>query len=626
MRKATTVLMTSTLILSSIYPSTVHATENTIDSGIQNKNTEVQQTTDNVENTVSPNLDAGNNISPEETNSEEVDTNPSSISEGNEEQESLSNVPATSKTNHSSEQTTETETGTMANDNIYASGTLLTSDWYITNEGVLHIGPGAISTVGTGTTGPWGNYRSKIEKIVFDGPVTVNDNMDWLFNRLDKVTEIEHLDLLDTSGATRMRYTFRGMTSLESLDVSTFDTSNVWIMDGMFDGTGVEILDLTAFDTRNVTSMQSLVMSSPNLKKIDVSSFDINSVTTMWSTFAYCPVLEEIDLGSMDFTNESLEGGDILYRSPIKKITVSESARLNEKVSLNTPPTNETYTGKWQNVGSGTNEFPKGDWSGTTEELYERTQEGIADTYVWQPVLAQAEDVTIKYLDEDNKPIADDVVKTGSIGEDYTSEQKEIPGYTFKEVQGNPTGQFSDQAQTVVYIYTKDEITPLTGTVIVKYEDDKGNTLSDSIIKSGTVGENYTTEKKDIKGYFFKETRGKVSGTFADETQTVIYVYSKDDSESTDKDKEKNNTSNENKGSGSKDSENTNGTVKDDDDYSRVTPSNNSSSKSTTDAKKTKEQSLPKAGEKAEGLGIMLGIMLLISVSIFAVLKPKKVK
>lgn len=535
MRKVTTVLMSSTLILSSIYPSVVHATDNTIDNGVQNKNTEVQPLTDNLENTASTNLDAGNNISPEETSNEEVSTNSPSISVENEEQGSLSNIPATSETNYASEQTPETETGDVENDDIYASGTLLTSDWYITNEGVLHIGPGAISTVGTGTSGPWGNYRSKIVKIVFDGPVTVNDNMDWLFNRLDKVTEIEHLDFLDTSGATRMMYTFRGMTSLESLDVSTFDTSNVWGMDGMFEGTGVESLDLTAFDTRNVTTMQSLVMSSPNLKKIDVSSFDINNVTLMWSTFAYCPVLEEIDLGSIDFTNESMVGGDILYRSPIKKLTVSESARLNEKVSLNTPPTNETYTGKWQTVGSGTDQFPKGDWSGTTEELYERTQEGIADTYVWQPVLAQAEDVTIKYVDQDNKPIADDVVKTGSIGENYTSEQKEIPGYTFKEVQGNPTGQFSNQAQTVVYIYTKDKVTPITGTVIVKYEDDKGNTLSDSVIKSGNVGENYTTEKKDIKGYLFKETRGDISGIFKEETQTITYVYSKEDLETEDK-------------------------------------------------------------------------------------------
>lgn len=309
MRKATTVLMTSTLILSSIYPSVVHATENTIDNGIQNKNTEVQQTPDNIDNTASPNLDAGNNISPEETNNEEVDTNPSSISEENEEQESLSNVPATSETNYAAEQTPQTETGAVENDDIYASGTAGTCDWYITNEGVLHIGAGEITTLGS-SFGPWYDYSDKINRIIFDAPVTSHTNLDWLFYKLSNVTEIEGLYLLDTSGATRTRYMFAKMTSLKSLDISHFNTSNVWLMEGMFEGSGMEVLDLSTFDTRNVTNMQALASWSPNLKKINVSSFDINSVTLMWSTFAYCPVLEEIDLGSMDFTNESMVGGE----------------------------------------------------------------------------------------------------------------------------------------------------------------------------------------------------------------------------------------------------------------------------------------------------------------------------
>lgn len=190
------------------------------------------------------------------------------------------------------------------------------------------------------------------------------------------------------------------------------------------------------------------------------------------------------------------------------------------------------------------------------------------------------------------------------MGEDYTSEQKEIPGYTFKEVQGNPTGQFSDQAQTVVYIYTKDEVIPVTGTVIVKYEDEKGNTLSDSVIKSGTVGENYTTEKKDIKGYFFKETRGKVSGTFTDETQTVTYVYSKDDSESTDKDNEKNNGL-DTKGS-KEETTNENSEVREESTTQTVnTPSNKK------DTSKEDSQALPQTGEKSSVIPLVAGLTLI---------------
>ncbi|WFR75142.1 MucBP domain-containing protein [Lactococcus lactis] len=609
MRKATTVLMTSTLILSSIYPNAIHATENTIDNGVQNKKTEVQQIPDNVENTASTNLDAGNNISPEETSNKEADTNSPSTNEGNMEQESLSNIPATSEINYNPEQTPETETGAMVNDDIYASGTAGTCDWYITNEGVLHIGSGELTTLNSGVSfGIWRNYSSKLIKIVFDGPVNSRPELDYLFFDLENVTEIVNLNLLDTSGATRTRGMFQNMKSLKSLDVSHFDTSNVWLMSSMFQGVGVETLDLSSFDTSNATMIGALVAMCPNLKKLDASSISLSSESRASSLFAHNPLLEEINFSSIDLTN--LEGGYLLYRTPIKKITVSEKSRLNSLASLNNPPTNEIYTGKWQTVGSGTDEFPKGDWSGTTEELYERTQEGIADTYVWQPVLAQAENVTIKYVDEDNKPIADDVVKTGSIGEDYTSEQKEIPGYTFKEVQGNPAGQFSDQAQTVIYIYTKDEVKPATCTVIVKYEDEKGNTLSDSVIKSGSVGENYTTEKKDIKGYFFKETRGKVSGIFTDETQIVTYVYSKDNSESTDKDNEKNNTDNENNGLDTKGSEeettNENSGVREE---SMTQTVNTLSNKK--DTSKENSQALPQAGEKSSIIPLVAGLTLI---------------
>lgn len=217
MRKATTVLMTSTLILSSIYPSAVHATENTIDNGVQNKNTEVQQTTDNVENTVSTNLDASNNISPEETNNEEVDTNSSSISEENVKQESLSNILDTSETNHASEQIHEPEISAAENDDIYASGTAGTCDWYITNEGVLHIGSGELTTLNSGVSfGIWRNYSSKLIKIVFDGPVTSLPELDYLFYDLENVTEIVNLNFLDTSGATRTRGMFGNMKNLKS--------------------------------------------------------------------------------------------------------------------------------------------------------------------------------------------------------------------------------------------------------------------------------------------------------------------------------------------------------------------------------------------------------------------------
>ncbi|BDH80595.1 MucBP domain-containing protein [Lactococcus lactis] len=137
-----------------------------------------------------------------------------------------------------------------------------------------------------------------------------------------------------------------------------------------------------------------------------------------------------------------------------------------------------------------------------------------------------AGDVTAKYVDTDGNKISDDVVKSGNIGDSYTTEQKTIDGYTFKEVQGIATGTFTDQAQTVTYVYTKDPIAG--GDITAKYVDTDGNKILDDVVKSGNVGDSYTTEQKTIDGYTFKELQGIATGTFTDQVQTVTYVYTKD--------------------------------------------------------------------------------------------------
>ena len=81
-------------------------------------------------------------------------------------------------------------------------------------------------------------------------------------------------------------------------------------------------------------------------------------------------------------------------------------------------------------------------------------------TYVYTKNPAVVGDVTAEYVDTIGHSISDKVVQSGNVGDAYKTEQKSIDGYTFKEVQGNPTGQFTDQPQTVTYVYTKDDVKP----------------------------------------------------------------------------------------------------------------------------------------------------------------------
>lgn len=70
------------------------------------------------------------------------------------------------------------------------------------------------------------------------------------------------------------------------------------------------------------------------------------------------------------------------------------------------------------------------------------------------------------------------------------------------------------------------------GTVIVTYLDTEGNEIapSETVASDLVVGTGYTTEKKDISGYTFKEMgadSAPANGEVVEGTQTVIYVYEK---------------------------------------------------------------------------------------------------
>ena len=136
-----------------------------------------------------------------------------------------------------------------------------------------------------------------------------------------------------------------------------------------------------------------------------------------------------------------------------------------------------------------------------------------------------AEDVTVKYLDENGQTLAPNVTLSGYVGDPFTTEEKDISGYTLKEIQGDRIGTFSDVAQEVVYVYERSNAAPVT----VRYEDEEGNQLSTSTILNGKVGLPYTSEAKTIPGWFVAQTPSNANGTYSETAQEVIYVYERSD-------------------------------------------------------------------------------------------------
>ena len=147
---------------------------------------------------------------------------------------------------------------------------------------------------------------------------------------------------------------------------------------------------------------------------------------------------------------------------------VAKPVEFTREVSTDAVTGEKTY-GPWsadQNFAAVTSPELKG-YTADKAQIDKQTVNGDSKdleftvTYTKTPVAGG--NVTAKYVDENGNPIADDVIASGNVGDPYSTTQKDVPGYTFKEVQGNPTGSFTDQDQTVTYVYTKNPATDNNG-------------------------------------------------------------------------------------------------------------------------------------------------------------------
>ena len=71
---------------------------------------------------------------------------------------------------------------------------------------------------------------------------------------------------------------FQNCSSLQELDVSSFNTSNVTNMSGMFQNcSSLQELDLSNFNTLNVTSMITMLSGCSNLVKLNMDNWDFSN-------------------------------------------------------------------------------------------------------------------------------------------------------------------------------------------------------------------------------------------------------------------------------------------------------------------------------------------------------------
>ena len=119
-----------------------------------------------------------------------------------------------------------------------------------------------------------------------NGGVIANYNSSDLFYNFSKLTEIENINLLDTSNVTDMSHMFQSCIKLTNLDLSSFDTSKVTNMSEMFSGsTRLTILDVSNFDTSQITDMSYMFENCSSLTILDFRKATFDKVTSYNNMF-----------------------------------------------------------------------------------------------------------------------------------------------------------------------------------------------------------------------------------------------------------------------------------------------------------------------------------------------------
>ena len=319
--------------------------------------------------------------------------------------------------------------------------------------------PDAVLTKPHGTAYPWMPHEASINKLVIKD-MKLTDASATPFHELDHVTHIEGMNTLDISEMTTLKYMFSGMLSLEAIDVTGLNTSNVVNMQGVFSANPKlkTITGLASWDMRKVVTINSMLRELPaltqtssealgiedwqltslrdlnslfyrtrltsldlsnwapyssqfynlhytftetNLSTLNISGWTIQNhlgnnaaIINRYSYLFNHTNLEELDLSlwaiRRDSQNATYETDNMFHQSP----PVHRIVHLGNQFQLfsNGPllaPENETYTGNWVAVGSGTVDAPAGQVLTNAElaALYDGSHVAtlpVVETYVWQ--------------------------------------------------------------------------------------------------------------------------------------------------------------------------------------------------------------------------------------------------
>lgn len=353
------------------------------------------------------------------------------------------------------------------------------------------------------------NQNIPVKTISFDGTVVAPEDSSYLLSGIlpgttanddDIAPQIKNWQNLDVSGVTNMRFFFDG-SNLKSIDVSSFDTSKVTDMHGMFQSNyratdGFKGID--HLDTSKVTDMGEMFSNYGDEPEtgnppvdLDLSKFKVGDVTNGVSRYGEAPDQDPFAKMFQGSRIKTLNLANWHPKAPIKNIfeniyTISKIT-LGEDINLiNVDPATSTYSnlnispqmdnyynsddydGNWINI--------KDQYLPTDQKTLYKPTELMAlyapgnvahptqdETYIWNKKIPQGNPVAIHYVDQNGKTLKKDDSQGGELDTKYTITPASITGYEFvKATEGTLTGTLTSNPQQVTLVYRKASVTPTT--------------------------------------------------------------------------------------------------------------------------------------------------------------------
>ncbi|APP13225.1 cell wall anchor protein [Lactiplantibacillus plantarum subsp. plantarum] len=391
---------------------------------------------------------------------------------------------------------------------VVSTGTLGTSAWQYTDDGVLTIHAGDWTGVGDVSDVP-GDFGSELTKVVIDGPINAGTDTSYMFRYNPNLASIDGLENLDTSKVTDFSMMFMGTkiadfsglahwnvssgtsfdsmfasdsrvqsydlsqwqlntvqpvslkrmfsfnTALTSIDLSTWNVRMVTDIDGLFNGDkSLTTADLHGWNLLNVTALSSMFLNDTNLTDLDITGWQTGSTLTSTKfMFEGTPGLKAINIASLDMSNFAA-----VTEADMNKEPADHDMFLNQDSSGNPLPMNLnalTVGSKTYLVGSSLPDIPTG--TGYTGKWV--NQADATQTYTSSELMALYNGVdnpadTITWVWETSLSYADFTSKnvTGLIAGPKTTWRVADSVATLKDVNGTDIYATADTVVKVISV------------------------------------------------------------------------------------------------------------------------------------------------------------------------------